>query len=581
MKCPPKKGIDMPTTSDTLYFPLLKKWCDALLALQIHEPAHPRLHGGILCPSCARVHGRCGDAILPLVTMTALTGEAKYLDAAKRLFDWSETMVRPDGSYNNDTNSAWNGITVFMAIQLGETLHHHAALLDAETLERWTRRFETASWYMLRHIDEMMTNVNYPITCTHLMALAWQVLGEEAFLVKAKSLAETAATFFTADGLVYGEGKPPRMVTPKGCRPVDLGYNVEESLPALAAYARITGDDEMLQKVLFSMRTHLDFMLPDGAWDNSWGTRMFKWTYWGSRTSDGCAAGYMLLSDLDPAFAEAAYRNVKLLDACTHDGLLHGGPMYDAVGEPPCVHHTFCHAKPIANLLLAGTLPGHACPLPSETAQGVKYYPTIDTVRLRKGGWHATITAQDFPYMTEAHPSGGAVTLLWHEKTGPVITGTMERYQLIEPNNMQLPWFNEVECLTPRLEAEKDGVLYRSSADFSAHMSFGDDGMTQTVEVVGHLRDKDQQPLCPFTLRYLLTEESFTIEAEVSAKGVYFQLPVVTRDGVQPHVDSPQGIAPLQDEKGRPRRVFGLIGGFEAVPYRVEVPGQAKITITV
>jgi hypothetical protein len=31
------------------------------------------------------------------------------------------------------------------------------------------------------------------------------------------------------------------------------------------------------------MDTHLEFMLHDGAWDNSWGTRNFKWTYWGNR----------------------------------------------------------------------------------------------------------------------------------------------------------------------------------------------------------------------------------------------------------------------------------------------------------
>ena len=37
--------------------------------------------------------------------------------------------------------------------------------------------------------------------------------------------------------------------------------------------------------------------LPDGAWDNSFGTRNYKWSYRGSRTSDGCAAGYGLADD--------------------------------------------------------------------------------------------------------------------------------------------------------------------------------------------------------------------------------------------------------------------------------------------
>lgn len=48
------------------------------------------------------------------------------------------------------------------------------------------------------------------------------------------------------------------------------------------------------------MNTHLEFMLPDGAWDNSWGTRSFKWTYWGGRTSDGFMGGYYLMAARHP-----------------------------------------------------------------------------------------------------------------------------------------------------------------------------------------------------------------------------------------------------------------------------------------
>jgi hypothetical protein len=85
----------------------------------------------------------------------------------------------------------------------------------------------------------------------------------------------------------------------------------------------------------------MEFMLPDGAWDNSWGTRNFKWTWWGSRTSDGCHPAYRLLADRDPRFAEVSRRNLALMAACTHDGLLYGGPHYRAAGYAPCIHHTF------------------------------------------------------------------------------------------------------------------------------------------------------------------------------------------------------------------------------------------------
>lgn len=78
-----------------------------------------------------------------------------------------------------------------------------------------------------------------------------------------------------------------------GCLPVDLGYNIEESLPNLAYYALMADNQELLAIVERSMNTHLEFMLPDGAWDNSWGTRSFKWTYWGGRTSDGFMGAIM------------------------------------------------------------------------------------------------------------------------------------------------------------------------------------------------------------------------------------------------------------------------------------------------
>ena len=92
-------------------------------------------------------------------------------------------------------------------------------------------------------------------------------------------------------------------------------------------------------------------MLPDGGWDNSIGTRNFKWTYWGGRTSDGCQAALNHLGKDDVAFAESALRNLELYKACTHQGLLMGGPHYARHGEEPCIHHTFCHAKVLAEAL--------------------------------------------------------------------------------------------------------------------------------------------------------------------------------------------------------------------------------------
>ena len=125
---------------------------------------------------------------------------------------------------------------------------------------------------------------------------------------------------------MYGEGPNIASETPNGCRPVDLLYNVEESLPNMAYYAVMANDMELFSLVERSMETHLEFMLPDGAWDNSWGTRSFKWTYWGGRTSDGFMGGYYLMAAArHPECLEAIRRNIRLLSKATHGGLLYGG----------------------------------------------------------------------------------------------------------------------------------------------------------------------------------------------------------------------------------------------------------------
>ena len=102
----------------TVYFELLKDWCDSLIAHQVAGMG-PEFDGAFLCPACKYEHGRCHDAVYPLMYMAERTGERKYVDAAKAVFDWHDrNMMCDDGSAYNDPNSEWNGITVFATIAL-------------------------------------------------------------------------------------------------------------------------------------------------------------------------------------------------------------------------------------------------------------------------------------------------------------------------------------------------------------------------------------------------------------------------------------------------------------------------------
>lgn len=586
---------------------LLKDWCDALIALQITDKPQKELNGGILCPACARVHGRSGDAVYPFIALADFTGEQKYLDAAQRLFDWSENMTRPDGSYIGDTNAPWQGITVFAVIQLGEALCYHSHLLDDKTKRKWLNRLITAAEFLYTYIDTAVSNINYPITCASSMAIVWKTLDvlqengrnitKEQYLSKSRSLARMAKDYFNQESLIFGEGHPWGYISPKGCQPIDIGYNVEESLPGLVTYALLTHDEEILALAQRSMKAHLAFFLPDGGWDNSWGSRSSKWTYWGSRTSDGCQMAYGLLADREPVFGEVCRRNTLMLRQCTHNGLLYGGPMYERAGEPPCVHHTFCHAKALAALLdHKVTLPAPVL-LPWEGRDNLFHSRSTGTYVLSRGDWRATITEYDYRYESalEAHATGGTLTLLWHSSYGPVIAASTTEYELVEPNNMQVPQYWTNICQTPRIEREESGILYRSVHDLTACLRAEEDP-TFKISADGILRNVQQEGSIPYHIVYTGGHDGFTITVDSGSAAVY-HLPVVAAADQPYTLEQESGTYTAAIEQGQhtliftasqpikigaqqPTRVFHPVGGFQTIPFVFSLQPNQPLTVT-
>ena len=106
-------------------------------------------------------------------------------------------------------------------------------------------------------------------------------------------------------------------LTPRRCRPIDIGYNVEESIPSLIKYAAGVRDDRpALDKLTEVLRRQLAFMLPDGAWDNSFGSRNNKWTYYGSPHLRRLPGRLCAPRRPRPGrFAEAALRNTLLMQS--------------------------------------------------------------------------------------------------------------------------------------------------------------------------------------------------------------------------------------------------------------------------
>ena len=334
-----------------IYIKLLKEYCDALISLQ-DKSDDKAFHGGIYCRSCKSIHGRCPDAVYGFVVAAKIFGDEKYLRAAKNVFAYGDNLLCTDGGLYNDVQTTWRYTTTFHQTAVIEALRAGQGILDSETVVAFEKRAAKMAEWLYENLDEKSpANINYATSNGLAMALSGNYFHEQKYLDRARRLISYVMEHISESGFIYGESKPHDKISKKGCKSVDIGYNVEESVPALVKYAYEVGDEDLKERLVKIVRAHLVFMFSDGGWDNSFGNRNNKWTYWGSRTSDGCAPAYLLMAERDPAFAEAALRNTELLARCTRGGLLYGGPDYEKHGEYACTHHTFEHANAFAFVL--------------------------------------------------------------------------------------------------------------------------------------------------------------------------------------------------------------------------------------
>jgi hypothetical protein len=592
-------------------------WANKLLNLQIKDAAQGADYGGIRCPNYHNIHGRIGDTIYPFMHMARRTGDSRYIDASVLLFRWIEANVsQPDGSWLNEKNDNWKGTTVFTVIALCEALHYHGDLMDASFKNALNDRLQKAGGYINDNFSMEYGNINYPVSASYALSLLGTLQDNSKFREKGRSFAQQAMKFFTPkDRFIYGEGTPYYKTSKKGCFSVDLGYNVEESLPSLALYGLLNKDEEILQLVTASLQTHMEFMLPDGGWDNSWGTRNYKWTYWGSRTSDGCQPAYAMLADRDPRFYRVALKNTQLLQQCTANGLLYGGPHYTSHQVPASMHHTFCHIKALTTILdhkptekvtVGQQETSTASLMPRETAYGLRGFPDIVTWLVATGKFRATVTGYDREYkaLRNGHASGGALTMLWHEPTGPLLVASMNAYQLVEEGNMQADTDPHSMPLTFRAELNVNGVTYMNISFLDATVTASHNSDKVVILTSARLVDKDQNdpPQGPVycNTEYTFTPDAVTLamrcnsEANAYLNEVRIILPVISsakekvkmvddknvrihKNNVQLHLQTNKPISRLPTTGDR---IFNFVPGLEAVPFAITAP-VANIVIAV
>lgn len=568
---------------------LLLRWCDAFVSYQIKEHADPMVRGALLCPACGLAHGRIADAVYPLVYCYVQTGRREYLDSAVRAVDWVEqTMVRKHGGNVNDFRNAWWGITVFAQSAMGRTLLRFGDRIPPDVKARWQKIFARETAFIRRRFMDPSfenSNVNYPAAFCEAMVLAAKLLDDKTCLDDAAKTAARLKAFVTEDGLLAGEDHPPTFVSPRGCRPVDLGYNCEETIPAILSYAASVGDRELQSLFLDCAMHHLDFLLPDGGLDNSAGSRSAKWTYYGSRTSDGMLPMLAALAKSGrPGAVRAIDRHLKLLERCTlANGVLAGGLNYAAAQEPGCLHHGFAHAKALVDLLLSDA--PESAPdalLPCERLKGLVAYPSMDVHLASIGPWRATFSANDaFSGPPSVTVSGGSPTLLWHADLGLVIAGTMSDYTLVEEQNMQeLLHEDRVLTTTPHfLQGKK-----KSCADRSVAVSAEERDGCISYQVKGGW----------FSADWLLDDKGLHLSGRTNGDG-RFVLPIVVDpcDGVElcergAIIRKPTGqikisaSQPLSLQKtDRGDRAFSPVAGLLTAQLFVEIDAARELSLSI
>ncbi len=578
---------------------LLKDWSDGMLKVQINKPSNLDEHGALGCPSCSHIHGRCMDAVYPFLYMADTTGDQKYVEGAKLVMTWAENNVsQENGAWTVISNpKSWKGITIFGAIALAEALHYHGHVLDEATRKVWTVRLDKAGQYIYNTFTIDFTNINYPGTAIYGLNLIGNVLGREDFKAKSKKLASQVKPYFTEnEGLLFGEcKKSSSKLSEKELHGVDLGYNVEETLNSLVMYALNEKDEELLQILTKSLNSHLEFMLPDGAWDNSWGNRMYKWSYWGSRTCDGSQPAFGMMSHINPAFGTAAVKNTELLQRCTADGLIHGGPGFIEAGILPCVHHTFTHAKPLAVLLDHWEhLPkiNKETALPRTTADGVKHFKDLDVYLFARGDWRGTISAYDAEYHYKndyRQASGGALGVLYHNKVGLLCAASMAEYALVEKNNQQVQPGKDI-CLTPRVEVFKDDIWYTNLYDLPATVTSKDE--KGKIELVAKTklkninREEVTETASQFDITYNCSTDNMGIKISTKQdikEKTAFVLPIVSPSSEvvtninenEIIIQKPEGLvtikanAPIKTKEILGKRTFNMVPGVEALPLEI------------
>lgn len=512
--------------------------CDDLARIQVLDSTKLSF-GALYCSACSDYHSRAAESVLPFAVAYTQSGDRSYLRSAIATGNWLVRQQRADGSWI-ETPSEWTGTTTDQLLSLATAYSVIKKELTEKESREWSASIKNAADWLVKNMNQEFATINYCATTTASLTIAFQIVHDSTYVVKAKTLAEGVMGKFDQDYFLTGEGNRIRG-TKYG---VDPGYNLDMSLWGLGLYAKFTGNKIIENSVKQSLQQQIYFIYPDGSVDDSWGVRSNKWITYGSLTADGCQVAFSLYAHEFPMFAQAAVMNADYFMSMRVNGLLtYGQNYYDMFSTPPCIYPTFCRAKSLALAILfgdQGEVPDEK--YPSLRTGWSKYFNTIDVAVIRTKNFMATVSGYrykdirrgaDFKYMFR--PSGGSITNLWASGYGYVQASSPTEYHQWESN---FPPCNNCLSITPRIEFTDSNAYYTNLFEFDSHMSMTDSAGSYTVESWGELKDRNRwEGGVAYVLRNTLTDTY--IEKDISLRF----------HGQRPEVDIVEPIVTNNDTK--------------------------------
>jgi hypothetical protein len=306
---------------------------------------------------------------------------------------------------------------------------------------------------------------------------------------------------------------------------VDLGYNIAQSIGFIAMYGRMLPSPTHVDRAATLLKAHQYFMYPNGAIDNSWGTRSFKWDLEsGTKTAPGVFFSFALLADKDPSFQRGAQLALSYLHDHGQDdkGWLVYGPhaFRHPSSNPPDNYSTFARAQSIATAVEFAPESAQVGMIPADQKNWLKQFTSVKTGVFRTDKLMGTVTSygEITSYPRESMARGGSISALWFEgygSTGFLQVSSPTVYARTEA--LHMPIEGSLLPLTPRIETAS-GTYYASVLDDKATITMSQDATGVHAATGGSLTNvAGASSGTSYTWTYEFGPDSFSKEVKVSS----------------------------------------------------------------